>query len=267
MKKIKEDFGLSEKQVRAVLLERKKEKPKILRRYFTNKEIKFGIVSDTHLCSNYERLNELHTFYAICEKVGVSEIIHAGDIIDGNGKMYRGQLNEIHTYGVMRQVKYAVKNYPKIEGINTYFICGNHCLSFYNDNGIDIGKLIEEKREDMHYLGQYRATIQIGKAIMEVVHPAGGIAYALSYKSQKYAEQIPSGQKPNVLIFGHWHTSHYFWYRNIHILNAGCFQGQTSYLARKGLNPAIGGWICTIKEGKQKRDKIVAFEPCWIPFF
>ncbi len=142
-----------------------------------------------------------------------------------------------------------------------------HCLSFYNDNGVDIGELIAEKRPDMKYIGQYDATIFLGKAKIQLVHGDGGTAYALSYKGQKFAEQIASGKKPDILIFGHYHTSFYFWYRNIHILNAGCFQGQTLYLARKGLNPAIGGWICTIKEGSLKKDRVVAFQPCWIPFF
>ncbi len=125
MKKIIKGLGLTEKQAREALLKRKHKKPKVLHRYFSNKEIKFAVIADTHLCSNYEKLDELHTFYAICKKIGIDTVIHAGDLIDGNGKMYRGHLNEIHTYGAMRQVDYAVKNYPKVKGITTYFITGN----------------------------------------------------------------------------------------------------------------------------------------------
>lgn len=89
---------------------------------------------------------------------------------------------------------------------------------------------------------------------------------ALSYKGQKIAEQIASGSKPNILLIGHYHTAFYFWYRNIHIFNCGTFQGQTDYLLRKGLNPAIGGWICDIREG-EVNNEVVALQSCWIPFF
>ena len=139
--KILKELGLSEAQAKKILLERKRVKPKVLRRYFSDEVIRFGIVSDTHLGSLYERLDELHTFYSICKKKEIEVVLHAGDIIDGNGKMYRGHLNEIHTYGAERQVKWVEKNYPKIKGITTYFITGNHCCSFYNDNGIDVGHL------------------------------------------------------------------------------------------------------------------------------
>ena len=138
-------------------------------------------------------------------------------------------------------------------------------MSFFNENGIDVGSLIIKERDDMIYLGQYEGNVEMNNVRFRIIHPDGGGAYALSYKGQKFAEQIASGQKPDVLIFGHYHTSFYFWYRNMHIFNGGTFMGQNSYLARKGLNPAIGGWICKLKLGNI--DRVVALESCWIPFF
>tara|TARA_Y100000310_G_C20446246_1_gene698545 strand:- start:41 stop:862 length:822 start_codon:yes stop_codon:yes gene_type:complete len=266
MKKIIIDgVEITEKQIKQILLQKRKPKAVILKRFMSDKDLEFGVVSDTHLGSRYERLNELHTFYAICKKLGIGIVLHCGDLLDGNGKIYRGHLSELHTYGADRQITYAVNNYPKVKGITTYFVTGNHCLSFYGDNGTDIGIKISEKRDDMIYLGQYEGNIEFNRVRFRMIHPDGGGAYALSYKGQKYVEQIVSGRKPDVLIFGHWHTSFYFHYRNIHVMNIGCFQGQTPYLARKGLNPAIGGWICKAKLGKG-RDRIVALEQCFIPF-
>ena len=262
---ILEDLGLKTGQVRAILYNQKKSKPKILKRFISDKDLSFAVVSDTHLCSRYEKLDELHTFYHICKKQGVKIVFHAGDLLDGNGCMYRGNLNEIHTYGADRQIKYVVENYPKIKGITTYYTGGNHCLSFFNDNGVDVGLKIAEKREDIIYLGQYEGNIEINKVRFRVIHPARGVCYAISYAMQKYAEQIASGNKPDVLFAGHFHTSVYFWYRNMHIFQCGTFQGQTPFLARKGLNPAIGGWICKLKLGNV--DRVVALESCWIPFF
>lgn len=123
-------------------------------------------------------------------------------LIDGWG-IYKGQENEVHTFGVDNQIKYAVKHYPKVEGITTYFITGNHCLSWLQLAGVDIGVILEKERSDMVYAGQYQGDIDMRGVIVRLHHSDGGNAYALSYKAQKIAEQIPSGDKPHILIFGH----------------------------------------------------------------
>jgi len=213
--------------------------------------LKVGIVSDTHLNSIHEKLGELHATYKFFKEHGVNTVLHAGDLTDGQG-IYRGHENEIHTFGADRQVQYFCDNYPKIDGIKTYFITGNHDDSFYKKSGVDIGSIIARKRQDMMYIGKYFGRIELDDVRFDLVHGDSGGAYALSYKSQKYAEQIASGNKPQVLIFGHWHLSLYFWYREMHIFNAGCYQGQTGYLLRKGLNPCIGGWYLKIKHTGSK---------------
>lgn len=258
------DMGLTEEEVKKIILGRQK-KPKVLDHHITDKHFEFGVVSDTHLCSTEEKLDELHTFYDICRKVGVKTVLHAGDLVSG-WRVYRGQENEVKVFGAKNQAEYVIKNYPKVKGIYTYFILGNHDESWYKLAGVDIGELIAAKRDDMWYFGFYEATITLNGVKIMLHHGDGGGAYALSYKAQKYAEAIPSGSKPRVLIFGHWHTAHYFWYRNIHILNAGCFEGQTLFLRRKMLNPAIGGWIVDMRTTKKPND-VVSFKPAWIPFF
>ena len=98
----------------------------------------------------------------------------------------------------------------------------------------------------MVYLGQYQADVVLGGVKIRLVHPDGGMPYALSYRGQKLAEHIPSGKKPHILVLGHLHTAYYFHYRLMHIIGAGSFEGQTSFLLRKGINPNIGGWIIKI---------------------
>ena len=128
MKALK-DYGLTERQLRMILAGRNT-KPRIIKEQITDEEFEFGVISDTHLCSRYEAINELHTFYAICNKIGIKHIVHAGDLIDG-GMSHAGWENEIHTFGADRQVAYVVKNYPSVDGINTYFISGSHDYSFW----------------------------------------------------------------------------------------------------------------------------------------
>jgi hypothetical protein len=76
--KLLKEFGLTEAQFRKIMAG-KKGKPQIIKEAITDKEFEFGVISDTHLCSKFEKLDELHTFYAICNKVGIRHIVHAGD--------------------------------------------------------------------------------------------------------------------------------------------------------------------------------------------
>jgi hypothetical protein len=51
----------------------------------------------------------------------------------------------------------------------------------------------------------------------------------------------------------------------MHIFNAGCFEGQSSFLLRKGINPVIGGWTAQIRVGKTE-PKVLSMTPTFIPF-
>ena len=263
MKELKE-LGITKRQLNKIIGE-KKYKPKIIKEHLSANTFQFGIVSDTHLCSRLAKLDELYAFYEICRKEGISHIMHAGDIIEGWG-IYKGQENEVHTFGATNQVNYVVEHYPKVKGITTHFITGNHCLSWWNKSGIEIGELVSSKRPDMDYLGQYGATFTLNGVKIRLHHGEGGGSYALSYKPQKILEQIPSGEKPHIMIFGHWHTSFYFFYRLIHSISAGAFQGQSTYLLRKGLNPSIGGWIIKVKVANDIKRTILSITPTFIPF-
>lgn len=119
----------------------------------------------------------------------------------------------------------------------------------------------------MKYLGQWQADVVMGNAKIRLLHADGGMAYAVSYKAQKLVEQIPSGRKPQILFCGHWHTSMYFFYRNIHTFCAGCFEGQTTLLLRKQINPNIGGWIVTVRQLNDRKKTICGIVPEWIPFY
>jgi len=263
MKNTLKELGLTPVLLKRIIQGRRF-KPKIIEKNISNKTFKFAIVSDTHFGSKLAKINELHTFYEICRKDGIDTIIHAGDIVDGN-RVFFGHETELDVWGAANQAKFAIENYPKIKGIKTYFITGNHCLSFFKQNGIDVGELITQKREDLVYCGQFIGNISINGVNIRFIHP-DGYAYAISYKSQKIAEQIPSGEKPHIICFGHWHQALYFFYRNMHIINCGAFQGQSQFLLRKGVNPAIGGWTIKVRVADDKKKTILAFTPTFVPF-
>lgn len=199
-----------------------------------------GLVSDSHLCSQYQQVTLLHKAYDIMKEAGVKFVLHAGDVTEGSGKMHRDQMYEMFIVGGDKIMEYVVKAYPN-NGLKTKFISGNHDRSLYNEGGIDFMQFIANKRKDMEYLGAYSATVKIGKLSIQIMHPDKGVPYARSYHSQKITEQLSPEKKPNVLLLGHYHVSNILpQYRNVYVFQLPCFQSQTPYLRRKGLMPEVG---------------------------
>ena len=77
--------------------------------------------------------------------------------------------------------------------------------------------------------------ISVDKSVKTYLqHPDGGLAYAISYKAQKFIEGFASEHKPQVFLIGHYHMTGQFFIRNVHAYLGGCFQSQTPYLRAKG---------------------------------
>lgn len=230
-----------------------------------NDIIRFGIVSDTHFNSKYQQLSHLLEFYKICEREGIDKIYHAGDLDEGE-EMRIGHKYECFNQGADDHTDYIEENYPCINGITTYFITGNHDHTLIKRAGYNIGRTIANRREDMIYLGPDFARIMLTpNCSMDIIHPADGAAYALSYATQKMIDSLQGGQKPNILICGHHHKAMYYEYRNIQVIEAGTFQAQTPFMRGKRISANVGGWIITIHV--DKGGTIKRFIPEWIPFY
>ena len=230
-----------------------------------NRVLSFGLISDTHINSKYTQLTYLQKFYEICSRRGIEDVYHAGDIDEGE-QMRTGHQYECYTQGADDHINEIVTNYPRIDGITTHFITGNHDSSIYKRCGVDIGEIISMKRKDMNYLGRDCARIEITpNCILELRHPWDGTAYALSYKPQKMIDAMEADSKPNILAIGHYHKLEYSFYRNVHCFQAGCFQTQTPFTRGKGISVHLGGWIITIEV--DKRGYIQRIVPEMIPFY
>ena len=227
--------------------------------------IRFAVMGDTQIGSKYAQLTHLHSFYDICEREGISDVYHTGDITDGL-KMRTGHEYELYEVSADEMRDDVVKNYPKRNGIKTHFITGNHDASIYKNVGYDIGQAIAHLRPDMEYLGRDCAIINLTpKCTLELRHPWDGTAYALSYKMQKMIEAMEADSKPNILAVGHYHKTEYMFYRNVHALQTGCFQGQTPFTRGKGISVHMGGWIVTIRV--DSKGTIQGFAPEFVPYY
>lgn len=229
------------------------------------KTIKIAIMGDTQTGSKYTQWTHLNNFYDICQEEGIKDVYHTGDITDGL-KMRPGHEYELYAVSADDMLQDVVDNYPKREGITTHFITGNHDASIYKHVGYDIGIAIANQRSDLKYLGRDCAVIYLTpKCTLELRHPWDGTAYALSYKLQKMIESMESDSKPNILAVGHYHKAEYIFYRNVHALQTGCFQGQTPFTRGKGISVHLGGWIVTIKV--DETGTIKSFAPQFIPYY
>lgn len=226
----------------------------------TANTLKFALIGDTQVGSLYQRLDALKEFYAFCANEGVDTVFHAGDVIDG-WRVYRGQEFELHPNGRSwpEQREMFADSMPRIEGMVTIFITGNHDSSFKRLVGMIVGDELSRARPDWKYIGQDVGDVVLktedGQGLkVRLLHPGGGTAYADSYRLQKIIEALPGGLKPDVLAVGHYHKA--LWepnYRNVSGFLVGTFQSQTPYMIQKSLAAHIGGWVVTVVLGKRGR--------------
>ena len=240
--------------------------------YWKGDKIKIGFVSDTHLCSKFERLPELNLLYDVFADEGIEVVYHGGNYIDGECRFNK---YDIHTIGMTPQVEYFVKNYPKRKGILTKFIAGDDHEGWYAQRErINIGRYTQQEaleagRSDLEYIGYLECDIPFegvkGKSWMRVMHGGGGTAYALSYTPQKIVESLQGGEKPRVLLLGHYHKIDYCYPREVHVIQMGCFEDQTTWMRKKKIQAHIGGGILHMRLAKD--GTINRIMPEFITFF
>ena len=232
----------------------------------------FGFTSDNHLCSKYERLDVLNDLYDQFAAQGVDRVFNAGNWIDGEARFNKFDL---HTHGMDAQLGYLAKHYPQREGIVTYAVAGDDHEGWYcQREGVDIGAYAELKmqqagRRDFVNLGYIEAFVELTNASsgqntkLLVCHPGGGSAYAISYTSQKSVEAFEGGEKPAVALFGHYHKMMYACIRNVHTVQTGCTEDQTTFMRKKKLSAHVGGGICRLTQ-----DPLTgAITSCTVQFF
>ncbi|MDD2679095.1 MAG: metallophosphoesterase family protein [Candidatus Nanoarchaeia archaeon] len=226
-----------------------------------DEEFSFGLISDTHLCARTCRLEALCEYYDEIERRGIHNVDHCGDLTDGIG-VYPGQEVELNQHTLDEQVEFTVKNYPKKKDVKTYFVTGNHDLKVLKKVGIDVGNIISSKRDDLIYLGQVMANLDIGGIKIELSHYEGSMPYATSYRSQKYLRDY-IGKAPDILGLGHAHKNGFFKVQNTFCFESGAWQSPNNFTKSKGLWGSIGGWIINIK---QKDGVINSIIPEWLEF-
>lgn len=205
-----------------------------------------AVISDTHLGSKYCLREQLKDFIEYAYSKGVRDILHPGDVLDG---MYRHGLWEVSHSGLEDQTQDLFETLPKKKGLQYHFITGNHDWTFAEASGVEVGAYMvqyfrERGRNDLNWYGNRGAFIRIKGALVHLWHPRSGSSYAKSYGIQKHIEKYSSGEKPNVLLCGHWHIFCHIYERGVHGIACPTFQGGGSAFSKSlGGAPAIGGLL------------------------
>lgn len=225
-----------------------------------SKEITLGLVADTHLACKEERLSELHAVYDLFAKEGITHVLHAGNIVDGYVPRINGA--SVKVSDIDGQCLYTVDNYPKRAGMVTHFITGDDHEGWWQKEGFNFGFYLQqvaqrEGREDLHYIGHVEGDVAVTTReglrpiMVKVQHPGGGSSYARSYTGQKQAEAFQGGEKPDILIQGHYHVANYMPERNVHVIGMPGFQDQTVFARKKRLRMEVGGAILRFRATEQ----------------
>ena len=211
-------------------------------------KVSFGVVSDTHYGSIFSQPSMVNTFCYEAYNRGINNIIHVGDISDGDYHTIRpNYVNEVFLYGATAHVDYTAKTLPKYPGMKWHFITGSHDQSHsFNYGPFDFGKELVKRRYDATYLGQDRGYLYFDNCKIEIFHPGGGTSRILSTKPQNGIDQMPSGSKPNLSLRGHYHKVYYMLYRNIHTLLCPCNVDQSSFMMKNEIPNLMGDYFVSI---------------------
>jgi predicted phosphodiesterase len=214
---------------------------------YEGREISFMVLTDTHLGSDKARLDALHWAYDHAASLGIREVYHCGDVTDGFYTNRMTSIREQDAVGFQEQLRLVVDHYPKIEGVTTYFITGNHDATHMRNGFADMGESISMARKDMVYLGHNYAKIYLTESTtMALVHPTDGSANTLSLKLQKLIDNNPK-RKADLMFVGHYHKSVRLKYKGSFGYLLPSLQDQTSFMLDNNLVSDVGVTIITLK--------------------
>jgi len=234
---------------------------------YDGKHVKFTVASDLHLGHNRYRADILDHAIRNSNRQGSEFWMMPGDILEGmSGR--EGHIYELDHIGATNQLNFAIKELGKIKQPIYAITATNSHDGWYsskNNMGFEVGPELERRIKNFNFLGYDEADLDLSNGIkVRMSHPGDGTAYAISYKAQKYLNALPGGNKPDILLQGHYHKAMYMFYRNVHHFDAGCLCDQTIFMKKKQTPAMTGYWIIDAWANDKGVDKIKSeFVPFW----
>ena len=230
--------------------------------------LRFTVISDLHIGHRDYRPDILE--HAIkYAKVNRSEFfLIPGDILEGmSGR--EGHIYELNMLGATKQLDYGEQQLKQIP-VPIFAITATNShdgwFSAKNNAGFEIGPELERRMGGkFRFMGYDEADLTFKNGLkIRITHPGDGVAYAVSYKLQKYINSLSGGQKPDLLFQGHYHKAMYMFYRNIHAFESGTLCQQTPFMKKKMTPAMLGYWFIEVRFGGRG---VQSIKPEFIPFY
>ena len=232
----------------------------------------YGVTADNHLGSKYARLDVLNALFDIWEGQGVKTVLQLGNIIDGDCRLNK---HDLTAHGIEEQTDYLIQNWPQRKGMVTEFVTGHdHEGWWVKSEGINIGAHLQRSaqaagRSDLVYVGHMERQIEFRadgrKSVLTMAHGGGGTPYAVSYTTQKAAETFQGGEKPTILLMGHFHKYETGYPREVYVVQPGTTEDQTPFMRQKRILAMVGG--VTLEFEVDAHAFIHGFKVQWHPFY
>jgi predicted phosphodiesterase len=230
---------------------------------FNGDHFKFGVLSDTHLGSNYTSPELIYKAFEEFKKEKVDFVVHAGDVCEGMSNR-PGHIYELSHLGYEKQKKHAIDVLGQCP-VDSFYIDGNHDRWFIKNSGSLIVQDICENIPGATFLGHDEGDLKLKEnGLLRLWHGEDGSSYATSYRIQKVVESISGGEKPNIIILGHVHKQAYVFERNIQCVSAGCMQYQTPWMRGKRLAAHVGFHIIDVWIDNKG---VSRFKVEWLPVY
>lgn len=259
-------LGLSDEEAVAILKSAAKgtKRQRTRKVPIRKKSFKFGVMSDAHIGHSKFHDGLFDYMARYMKEENVDFIIDPGDHLEGmSGRP--GHVYELSETGFNQQFEKCLRLYGKLDWCPIYGIDGNHDQWYYkkNNGGIIVGAELERELENYHHLGQDEGDIEVQGVKIKLFHPGDGTAYATSYKLQKLIESFSGGEKPHIVLEGHYHKAMYMFCRGVHGFECGTLCGQSQFMRGKKIPAHMGFWIITVVPNKNGVERIV---PEFIPW-
>ncbi len=182
--------------------EKTKQEVKVHQFNVAKKRFQICFTSDKHIGHAFDDIESVHTIYDEAEKRGVDLIFDLGDLLNGPKRKAKYK-NDIRI-GTLNDSLIETNEFHQSK-IPTYFITGNHDLGFMKSNLCDIGKVIEEECDNLYFLNDLFAPLEINGLKINISH---------GYVEQKYLRfiNLQNNNKfltinnPDLIMQGHFHV-------------------------------------------------------------
>ncbi len=241
LEKIMDKNHISEVELEAIINSSKISRSRTATIPIAREHIKLGYFSDPHIGHKEFREDAFDKARRFFKEEKVDFIAVPGDHLEGmSGRP--GHIYELTEVGFQNQIRKAAELYNTLDK-PIYGIDGNHDQWYFkqNNGGVVVGEELEARVKNYKHLGQDEGDIILSpKAKIKLFHANDGTAYANSYKMQKLIESLTGGDKPSIILSGHYHKSLYMNKRNVHGFECGTLADQSKFMRGKKIPAEMG---------------------------